>query len=69
MMINEIPFLLKMGNQVLEEEHSILPGNLQQQLRNLSTQIVLVDHFVEVPQTIEQRFDDIDQQVLLNGAD
>jgi hypothetical protein len=69
MVVDKVPLLMQMLEQRLEEEQGILLGQSQQQLGDLGIEVMLVDHFIEVPQSEEQRFDDIGEEVfLLDGA-
>ena len=59
MVVNEIPLMMKKFDHCLEEEESILFGYFDQELGNSGTKVMLVDHFIEVPESMEKRFDDV----------
>ena len=53
MMINVVPLLMEIIEKSLEEGETIIFWNFVEKLGDLSGEIMLIDHFVEVPQTIE----------------
>ena len=59
MVINQIPLLMEMLKYCLEEEECVLLGNFNQELSNSSTKVVLIDHFIKVPEPVEKRFDNV----------
>lgn len=64
-MIDQVPFLIEMLEDGLQEDYGILFGQFEQEFRDLGVEVVLVDHFVEVPHTVEKRFYDVGKDVLL----
>ena len=64
-MIDQVPFLVEMLQECFEEDDSVLFGQFEEEFRYLGVEVVLVDHFVEVPHPVEKRFYDVGKDVLL----
>lgn len=57
--VNQIPLLFQIAQELFKEHDSILFGDFEQELWNSGAEIMLVDHFIKVPQTVEQRLYDV----------
>ena len=49
MMIDVVPFLMEVIQKLLEEGETIIFWNFVKELGDLGGEVVLVDHFVEIP--------------------
>lgn len=53
-MIDQVPLLIEMLQDSFQEDDGILFGQFKQQFRYLGVEVVLVDHFIEVPHPVEK---------------
>lgn len=58
-MVYEIPLLMKMAQHLPEEVYCVLFGYFQQEIRYSCAEIVLVNHFIEIPEAKEEGLNDI----------
>lgn len=69
MVVYQIPFLLKELQQTLQKEEPIIFRKSWKELSNSGVETMLVDGFVEVPESIEKWFDDVvEKWRLLDGG-
>ena len=65
MMINVIPLLMEMVNQSSEEDDTILFGEFDHKFWYFSIEFMLVDHFIEIPESIEEGLDNVGEHLFV----
>lgn len=53
---------MQMDQHGFKEDKSILPRDFDEKFRDASAEVMLVDHLIEVPQSEEERFDDVGEE-------
>lgn len=68
MLVDEVPLLLEEGEEGLQEEEGVLAGQFEEEFGDAGVEVVLVDHLVEVPQSEEERLDDVGEGLRVEGG-